>query len=98
VCTASGGRSAGSFCLVDREDVEIVTVERSRRGHDLVIFLQSYASEPVEVGIEFPDLEVDSAFAGTFLERELRVVGGDGGARLHLPAYGFVALTVDLGG
>jgi Glycosyl hydrolases family 38 N-terminal domain/Glycosyl hydrolases family 38 C-terminal domain len=97
VCTASGGRSAGSFCLLDREDVEVVTVERSRRGHDLVIFLQSYAREPVEVGIDFPDLQVDNAFAGTFLERELRAVGGDDGARLRLPAYGFATLTLDLG-
>src|SRR5262249_7102289 len=96
VCTGSGGRSGGSFCLLDREDVEVVTVERSRRGHDLVVFLQSYAREPVEVDIGFPDLHVDTAFAGTFLERELRVVGGRGGAQLRLPAYGFAALTLDL--
>ena len=77
-------------------DHELVTVERSRRGHDLVLFLQSYASEPVEVGVGFPDSLVERAFAGTFLEQELREAGGGGGARLRLPPYGFAALALDL--
>jgi hypothetical protein len=58
--------------------------------------LQSYARDPVEVGVRFPGLRVERAFAGTFLERDLREVGGSGGARLGLPPYGFAALIVDL--
>jgi hypothetical protein len=96
VCTAPGGRTTGSFCALDRDDVELVTVERSRRGHDLVAFLQSYAGEAVEVGVSFPDLPVERAFAGTFLERELRDAGGSGGAHLRLPPYGFASLALDL--
>jgi hypothetical protein len=71
-------------------------VERSRRGHDLVAFLQSCAAEPVELRVEFPDLPVARAFAGTFLERDLREVGDGSGATLELPANGFAALVLDL--
>jgi hypothetical protein len=96
ICTPPGRRGTGSFLALDREDVELVTVERSRRGHDLVAFLQSCASEPVELRVEFPDLRVARAFAGTFLERDLREVGDGGGATLELPANGFAALVLDL--
>jgi Glycosyl hydrolases family 38 N-terminal domain/Glycosyl hydrolases family 38 C-terminal domain len=96
VCTAARGAAAGSFCALDRDDVELVTIERSRRGHDLVLFLQSYAAEPVELGVAFPDLSVVRALAGTFLERELREAGDGDGARLRLPPYGFATLALDL--
>jgi hypothetical protein len=58
--------------------------------------LQSYAAEPVDVGVAFPDLPVERALAGTFLERDLREAGGAEGAQLRLPAYGFAALALDL--
>jgi hypothetical protein len=96
VCTPPGGEAGGSFCALDRDDVELVTIERSRRGHDLVLFLQSYAAEAVDLGVAFPDLRVERAFAGTFLERELGEAGDGDGARLRLPPYGLAALAVDL--
>ena len=96
ICAAGSGSAAGSFCVLDRDDVEVVTVERSRRGHDLVLLLQSYARDPVEVGVRFPGLRVERAFAGTFLEQDLREVGGRGGALLRLPPYGFAGLVLDL--
>jgi hypothetical protein len=96
VCTRAGGPVSGSFLAFDRGDVELVTVERSRQGHGLVAFLQSYAPEPIELRVEFPDLPVARAYAGTFLERDLREAGDGSGAALTLPADGFAALVLDL--
>src|SRR5439155_25742117 len=98
VCTPAGGAAAGSFCALDRDDIELVTIERSRRGHDLVLFLQSYTAEPVELGVAFPDLRLERALAGTFLERELREAGDGDGAGLRLARYGFGAVAVGLRG
>jgi hypothetical protein len=88
--------ASGSFCTVDRGDVEIVAITASRSDHDLVVFLQSYAADEVEVSVAFPDLRVATLWAGTFLERDLRQVGADGEARLRVGPGDYVALAVDL--
>lgn len=48
----------GNFCFVDRTDVEVVTLAPLRRGHDLLVRLQSFASETPEVRVSLPQLQV----------------------------------------
>jgi Glycosyl hydrolases family 38 N-terminal domain len=61
----------GSFCNVNRQDVEVVALTRSRRGRDLVALLYSHASETVDVAVSFPLLPIERAWKGTHLERSL---------------------------
>jgi hypothetical protein len=83
----------GSFCTVDHPAVEVVLLAASRRGHDLVAFLHSLATDEVEVRVEFPALDVERVWRGTFLERDEREVT-DGRVRLRPGDY--VSLAVDL--
>ncbi|MBA2298938.1 MAG: hypothetical protein H0W14_12985 [Actinobacteria bacterium] len=88
--------ASGSFCVLDRDDVEVVLLGASQRGHAFVVYLHSTARETVEVSVALPDLDVERVLAGTFLERELIDVTRDGGARLRLDPGDYVALAVDL--
>ncbi|MGI9111459.1 MAG: glycoside hydrolase family 38 C-terminal domain-containing protein [Gaiellaceae bacterium] len=92
----SGLVGTASFCAVDRADVEVVALAASRRGHDFVVFLQSTATEEVEVTVGFPDLRVERVLAGTFLERGLVDVGSADGARVRIGPGEYLALSVDL--
>jgi Glycosyl hydrolases family 38 N-terminal domain len=87
---------SGSFCTVDRSDVEVVTLAPSRRGHDFVVLLQSCAPEECEVRVAFPDLPVERILAGTFLERDLHDVTRDGEAQVRIGPGDLVALAVDV--
>jgi len=94
--TTAGLGASGSFCVVDRDDVEVVLLAPSERGHAFVAYLHSTAREAVEVSVAFPDLEIQRVLAGTFLERQLTDVTHAGGARLRLDPGDYVALAVDL--
>jgi len=89
----------GSFCSVDRPDFEVAGLAPSRRGHDLVVFLQSFSPQTAEVRLSFPLLPVGRAWLGSHLERHLEEVEVNGDeARFEVPAGGYVSLTVDLEG
>lgn len=94
--TTTGLGASGSFCVLDRDDVEVVLLGASQRGHAFVVYLHSTAREAVDLSIAFPALDVERVLAGTFLERELTDVTRDGGARLRLGPGDYVALAVDL--
>jgi hypothetical protein len=85
-------RTRGSLLALDRSEIELVHLAPSRRGHDLVAFLHSQADEPVDVEVAFGDLRVARAFAGTFLERDLRETG----PRLRIEPGALVSLSLDL--
>jgi hypothetical protein len=68
----------GSFCTASRSDVEVVALTRSRRGHDLVVWLHSHVTSPTDVALSFPMLEIGGAWKGTHLERHLEEVSVDG--------------------
>jgi hypothetical protein len=87
-------RVRGSLLTLDRDDVELVHLAPSRRGHDLVALLHSHADEAVEVEVAFDTLPVARAFLGTFLERDLR----EAGPRLRLEPGALVSLSLDLEG
>ena len=87
----------GSFCTVDRPDVEVVALVPSRRGCDLVVLLQSFAPTTVDVRASFPLLPVQRAWIGSHLERNLEEVEvSEGEAQFTVPAGSYVSLTVDL--
>jgi hypothetical protein len=90
---ADGIEDIGCFCTLDRDDVEVVSLAGSRRGHDFVALIQSFASEEVEVRVAFPDLRVERVLCGTFLERGLEDVA-DG--RMRIGPGDLVAVAVDL--
>jgi hypothetical protein len=92
--SGSDDRARGSVLAVDRSDVELVHLAPSRRGHDLVAFLHSHADEPVEVEVSFGDLRVARAFAGSFLERDLRETG----PRVRIDPGELLSLSLDLAG
>ena len=77
---ASGGAgqqpAAGSFVTVSDPLVQVTSLGRSRRGHDLVVRLRSLAPEAVEATVRFPLplLRPARAFAGTLLEERLAEV------------------------
>lgn len=83
----------GSFCVVDHHEVEVVSLAASRRGHDLVAFVHSLASDEVDVDVRFPALDVERVWLGTFLERDERDVTGE---RIRLRPGDLVSLAVDL--
>jgi hypothetical protein len=92
---AGGGADVpeGSFCTVDHPAVEVVMLGASRRGHDFVVFLHSLAADEVEVRVEFPALDVERVWLGTFLERDERDMTGE---RVRLRPGDHVSLAVDL--
>jgi hypothetical protein len=84
----------GSLLALDRQEVEVVHLAPSRRGHDLVAFLHSHAEESIEVEVAFGDLRVARALVGTFLERDLRETD----SRLRIEPGELVSLSLDLEG
>jgi Glycosyl hydrolases family 38 N-terminal domain len=90
----SRGDSAprGSLLALDRQEVEVVHLAPSRRGHDLVAFLHSHAEESIDVEVAFRDLRVARARVGTFLERDLRETG----SRLRIEPGELISLSLDL--
>ena len=101
--TGEAGASAvvaaerGVFAATDHPLVYVSSLSRSRRGHDLVVYLRSVADEDVDVTVSLPWAPA-AAFAGTSLERDLEAVPTDGAsARVRVPACGYVALVADAG-
>src|SRR5207249_9868912 len=88
--------SEGSFCTIDHPAVEVVHLAASRRGHDLVAFVHSLASDEVDIRVDFTALDVERVWLGTFLERDERDVTERGGARVRLRPGDFISLAVDL--
>jgi Glycosyl hydrolases family 38 N-terminal domain/Glycosyl hydrolases family 38 C-terminal domain len=68
----------GTFCAIDREDVEVVALAKSRTGHDLVVQLQSHVADRGHVRIELPLLRIARAWKGSHLERHLDELPVDG--------------------
>jgi hypothetical protein len=68
----------GSFCTISRSDVEVVALTRSRRRHDLVVWLQAHVTSPTNVALSFPMLQIGRAWKGTHLERNLEEVPVEG--------------------
>jgi len=87
----------GSFCIVDRTDVEIVSLAPSRRGHDLVVLLQSFAPTTVNVRASFPLLAIKRAWTGSHLERNLKEVEVNGDEiGFRVPSGSYISLSIDL--
>ncbi|MFL6073995.1 MAG: hypothetical protein ACJ73S_11430 [Mycobacteriales bacterium] len=85
----------GAFVTVDDPRVQVSSLARSRRGHDLAVYLRSVTGEDISVEVSLPGLR--RARVGSSLERdltELSVV--DGTVRVPVPAGNLVALAVDL--
>jgi len=89
----------GSFCTVDRPDIEIAALAPSRRGHDLVVLLQSFAPTTVNVRASFPLLAIKRAWTGTHLERNLKEaqVNADE-IEFPVPSGSYISLSIDLDG
>jgi hypothetical protein len=87
---------AGSFCTVDRTDVEVVGLGASAAGHDFAIRLHSHAADRVRLRVDFPELRIRRVLAGTFLERELADVTDGAGATVPLDPGEYAVLAVDL--
>lgn len=84
------------FAEVDHPDVRVSSLGRSRRGHDLVVYLRSVASSPVRAVVRLP-YPVRAAHLGTGLERDAAPAPvRDAGVEVRLPAGAFVALSLDL--
>ncbi|MGH2819711.1 MAG: glycoside hydrolase family 38 C-terminal domain-containing protein, partial [Actinomycetota bacterium] len=89
----------GSFCRVDRPDVEVVALTRSRRGHDLQVLLRSLAPGPGDATISFPLARIRRAWAGNHLERDLEEAGVRGQeVRVALPPGELRSLSLELDG
>lgn len=87
----------GSFCSVGCPEVEVVHLAPSRRGHDLVLFLQSNAPTSVEVRVSFPLLQIRRAWTCTHLERNLREASMDSdGVRISMQPGELSVLSLDL--
>jgi Glycosyl hydrolases family 38 N-terminal domain len=90
--SGTDSRARGSLLAIDSDDVELVHLAPSRRGHDLVALLHSHSDEPVEVELAFGDVRVTRALTGTFLERDLRETG----PRVRLEPGALVSVSLDL--
>jgi hypothetical protein len=90
--SGTDSRARGSLLAIDSDDVELVHLAPSRRGHDLVALLHSHSDEPVEIELAFGDLRVARALTGTFLERDLRETG----PRIRLEPGALVSVSLDL--
>ncbi|HEV2527160.1 MAG TPA: hypothetical protein VGT61_01750 [Thermomicrobiales bacterium] len=89
--------SSGSFLRIMGAEVVVTHLARSRRGHDLVAFIESSAAEATTVALEPGLLPVRAAWLGTFLERDLTPVDlVDGRATFTVPAGALVTLSLDL--
>jgi hypothetical protein len=87
----------GSFCFIDRPDVEMIAFAPSRRGRSLVVLLQSVAPTTVDVRVLFPLLPIRRAWISSHLERNLEEVEVNGDeAHFAIPAGSYVSLAVDL--
>ena len=87
----------GSFCAVDRPEVEITHLAPSRRGHDLVVFLASSGAESTEAGISFGLLPVARAWVGTFLERDLEEVPvTENAIQVRIAPGAFLTISLEL--
>ncbi len=87
----------GSFCSVNHPNVSVTHIAPSRRGHDLVAFVESTASAEVTTRIEFGRLPLARATVGTIWERdghEARIEGN--GLSVTIPAGNTVAVSLDL--
>ena len=88
----------GSFLALDHPKVTITHLAASRRGHGLVAFIASSASEAATVTVRSERWTIARAFPGTFLERNLTEVPlRDGAAEITVPAGALVTLSLDLG-
>jgi Glycosyl hydrolases family 38 N-terminal domain/Glycosyl hydrolases family 38 C-terminal domain len=85
----------GLFARTSNELVHISSLGRSRRGHDLVVYLRSIADHDLEVDVTLP-WPARAALLGTTLERDLTPVPVDGAtARVTVPGGAHVALVLD---
>lgn len=87
----------GTFCVVDRNDIEVVGLGPSRAGHDITLLLQSAASEHAEVRLAFPMMPIARAFVGNHLERGMTEIAINGG-QVALSVYPgqLAAVALDL--
>jgi hypothetical protein len=84
------------FAEVGHPDLQVSSLGRSLRGHTLVVYLRSVASQPIQTWVRVPQA-VQRAFLGSSLEldqREVPIV--DGAIQATVPAGAFVALSLDL--
>jgi hypothetical protein len=89
----------GSLCGLDRSDVELLTISGSRRGHDLMLLLQSHAPVPVQASVSLPLLRVRRSWKGSYLERGLSEIANDGhSVNVGLDAGELCSLSLDLEG
>lgn len=86
----------GSFCSFDRDDVELIGLSASASGHAFAIRLRSHADEHIRLRVEFPELRIQRALAGTFYEEGLTDVTRGSGAQLELEPGELTVLAVDL--
>jgi alpha-mannosidase len=92
---ARGAPAAAAFCSVSHPDVQVTSIGRSRRGHDLVLRLRSLAPGPVEAEVSIPGaVAVLACAAGERAGQPAEV--RDGRVRVVLPARGAAELAVDL--
>lgn len=88
---------AGSFGSVEDANVSITHFAPSRRGHDLVAFVESTSSKEITTRIEFGLLPVARATVGTIWERAGQEVPVDGnGLSVTIPAGNTIAISLDL--
>jgi hypothetical protein len=93
--TAGGAPAAAVFCSAGHPDVQVTSIGRSRRGHDLVLRLRSLAPGPVEAEVSIPGAV--AAFACAAGERAAQPAEvRDERVRVTLPACGVAELAVDL--
>jgi hypothetical protein len=86
----------GSFCCFDRDDVELIGLSASASGHDFAIRMRSHADGRIRLRVEFPELRIQRALAGTFYEERLADVTDGSGAQLDLEPGELTVLAVDL--
>lgn len=89
----------GSFCQVGHPEVEVLYLGPSRRGRDLVVWLECHAVEPLQAALTFPLLEVRRAWLGDHLERAWQEVPvRDGQVQVQLRPASLATLGLELGG
>ncbi|MFS8478274.1 MAG: hypothetical protein FWJ93_04765 [Micromonosporaceae bacterium] len=84
------------FADTGHPDVQVSSLSRSRRGHDLVVYLRSLAPQPVTTTVRLAT-PVRAAYLASGLERDAAAVPvRDGAVEVSLPAGAFATLCVDL--
>jgi len=86
----------GSFCSFDREDVELIGLGASASGHDFAIRMRSQSEARIRLRVDFPELRIERALAGSFYEEGLTDVTVGKGAQLDLDPGQLTVLAVDL--